>query len=105
MSDSEKEASSLEIYTSDEEDEYISKEELIKELNSLVKIIQTKKVSKSFLQDVHDSIEEYITEKETRYNDLNPQLINFIQEWLSSSTKINICTRCNSIVIPLKNEV
>ena len=44
----------------DEEDEYITKNELLSELNVLIQSLSTKKYSRSQLQDIHDSIEEYL---------------------------------------------
>jgi hypothetical protein len=97
MSDSEKEAYSEEeddISSSsyDSSEEYISKDELIKELETLINIVKTKRVSRSFLQDIHDSIEEYITGE---IKVLDPQVVNYIiQGWLVSN---NIHPHANSL--------
>jgi|LakMenE18May11ns_1017448.scaffolds.fasta_scaffold9945944_4 hypothetical protein len=128
MSDSEKEALSDEeeeenVSSSDDssEEEYISKDELINELETLIEIIKTKRVSRSFLQDIHDSIEEYIT-GDTKV--LDPQIVNYIvQGWLvlnnmhrqtTLSENENLCPLCvnpntntndTGLHYTLKNEV
>jgi len=80
MSDSDREA------YSDEDNEYITKEELIIELQYLLELVKTKKYQRSQLQDIHDSLEEYITGTPTR---LDPSVIEYIIRgwWLTDSMK------------------
>lgn len=80
MSDSDREA------YSDEDNEYITKEELIIELQYLLELVKTKKYQRSQLQDIHDSLEEYITGTPTT---LDPSVIEYIIRgwWLTDSMK------------------
>lgn len=79
MSDSEKEVT-------DEDNEYITKDELIIELNYLIELVKTKKYTRSHLQDIHDSLEEYITGESAK---LDPVVIEYVIRgwWLTESIK------------------
>lgn len=80
MSDSDREA------YSDEDNEYITKEELVIELKYLLELVKTKKYQRSQLQDIHDSLEEYITGQPAS---LDPSIVEYIVRgwWLTDSMK------------------
>jgi hypothetical protein len=80
MSDSDREA------YSDEDNEYITKEELIIELKYLMELVKTKNYQRSQLQDIHDSLEEFITGQPTS---LDPSIVEYIVRgwWLTDNMK------------------
>lgn len=84
---------------SDEENEYVTKDDLLLELNLLIESIKTKNYSRSQLQDIHDSMEEYITGVKS---ELDPIIVEYLIKgwWLTDNMK-----KLNGIIPPTSPEI